>query len=161
MLMLLPRTGIVRPVPAAGPDPSRRPFTTVAPAGRAGRRRSPGHGRGASGGLVRAREVLAGLDQHPDEPLALGGEHIGFDVIAHHHGAAALAPRRASAVAKNAGRACPPRPPRYRRLVPGPRGTRRHRVAGPGWCASTGRGAWRPAWLRAAGGRRPGSVPDS
>ena len=42
---------------------------------------------GAGGGAVRAREVLAGLDQHPGEPLALSGEHVGFDVIARHHGA--------------------------------------------------------------------------
>ncbi len=41
---------------------------------------------GAGGGAVRAREVLASLDQHPGEPLALGDEHVGFDVIADHHG---------------------------------------------------------------------------
>jgi hypothetical protein len=31
-------------------------------------------------------EVPAGLDQHSAQSLALGGEHVGFDVIIHHHG---------------------------------------------------------------------------
>ncbi len=34
-----------------------------------------------------AGQVSAGLDQYPGEPLALGGEHVVFDVIADHQGA--------------------------------------------------------------------------
>ena len=41
---------------------------------------------GTAGAAVGAGEVLAGLDQCPGQPLALGGEHVGFDVIAHHQG---------------------------------------------------------------------------
>src|SRR6187200_2679590 len=103
MLMLLVRTGIVRPVPAAGPDPDavsvradhrvtgRRPGSgagtltvtvlVVSPVisrqllqqgGQAGEGVQDVVG-GAGGGVVRAREVLAGLDQDPGEPLVLGG----------------------------------------------------------------------------------------
>ena len=41
---------------------------------------------GAAGGAVRAGEVLAGLDQYPGESLALGGEHVGLDVVTDHQG---------------------------------------------------------------------------
>ena len=37
----------------------------------------------SAGAVVRAGQVLAGLDQDSGEPVALGGEHVGLDVIAH------------------------------------------------------------------------------
>src|SRR6266496_3939729 len=40
----------------------------------------------AAGTTVSAGQVLARFDQCPGEPVALGGEHVGFDVIAHHQG---------------------------------------------------------------------------
>jgi len=40
----------------------------------------------AVGGAVGAGQVLAGFDQDPGEPAPLGSQHVGFDVVAHHHG---------------------------------------------------------------------------
>ena len=81
MLMLLPAAGSYgryrRRVQIVSPVVSRQLFQQ---GGQVGERIQDMVG-GAGSGLVRAREVLAGLDQHPGEPLALGGEHIGFDVV--------------------------------------------------------------------------------
>jgi len=78
----------------------------------------------AVGVVVGAGQVLARLDQDPGDPLALGGEHVGLDVITHHQGVRG-GPRCARAVAKNAAAGLPTTSapqPRRPGMPKGPRG---------------------------------------